>query len=548
MLNEYLSPNMKRKVLQLLVTQEPKVKKYSKLSDFNDAYVGDTAIPELSKNYQEYDYLPNFANLQIGKLDNVVFGFTSNLVERLTPSSMIISLGVFLFSRLAYQKLKVAETPLELGTELPFSEMSAPIRTKIYLVLYPHKNHLTRNNDQIQFNVARLKNEKKDQKISFEMRYIPPTHIDQSVGIAVEYLKKDEYHPIPTKHHDMGTCFSTQVLSEGFYISEQFVSHRLWNNILYPQNAQGEYILLKNWWESPKNKNSSSPLYTVPSNSDLHLLNDKLVRSRLLEKKLPKENEKLTEEQLESPIWITESITKVFHFCNLLSIKCGLTPYYEFVDTSIDGSGLPSNPSQPFPKDVLFNSSANGFRLPTGLELDLFFDQENQKWSKIQEKKSHEEFETFCKYIQRNGTAHLTHDIMPKTDIQGVLPKKGYIFKINKKDIADDWSIGFKLDKKKLVAKIKELSNSKEFKILRSRILIDPKMYPLDQGSNYENFVTSEFNAKVFIPYSNFNQSSIICYPYQAYLNEPNHEPNRFGGRYVQSRHQSGFRIVKNKS
>ncbi len=486
MINEYLAPNMKRKVLQQLVIQDTQVKTFSKLSDFNASQIVDTETDQ-SKNLKEYDYF-YFPKLKVNKLESVVFGFASDLIEKLTPSSLILSFGMLKYSN-TKNTIQTKDFS-NFGEELSFSQIPPLNATELYFVLYPHSNHLALSNDEIQFQISYL-NGGVSTETNLPMKYLPPTYIDREIPIGFKYLKEVKggmYWEREEKYEYTAKFFSRKVLSNGVYISDQLITYELWINILYPQNKLGEHTVLKNWWKPISDLDPNSEFYkTRAQHYPIDIVESQLVEYAVWEDVAPPKY------QLEDPVEIKESITKVFHFCNLLSMKCGLEPYYEFIDVSEDGSGNPSNSSKIWPKKILFKSQANGFRLPTSIELEEVL---------LREKKE------CLEYIQQNPNSdsdielttqyELTQDSMTVESINAALDEIEYIFDISNDVNKSLSSHTYQLDKVKLKAKIKEISNSKTYKDLdgSSRLLIDPKIFPTDQPHPYIVFTQLQFLAK----------------------------------------------------
>ena len=539
MINECLAPNMKRKILQYLIVQNPEVKQFSNLSDFNASHMSETEPTIQTKNFSEFDYFQIGEYLQVNKMHRILLGLASNFAEKLNPSSIIINLGLLRYSN--NRKLNQSLFDFsKAGEKLPFNQVPPLTIAKVYLILYPHTNHLEPSKQSIQFKVLDQKDQV-DSEIFLSMKYLPPTHINGTVKIGFVYPDSQEY-PWSTnyKYTYTNQYFSTKVLSNGVYISDSLISTALWKNILYPKDAKGNHTILKNWWKPVADLNPTSQGYRKHTSSySPSLIQDSLIEESSYLASCPSQekNNLLDVDKDNNPWSLYESITKVFHFCNLLSIKCGLEPYYEFIDTSIDGSGNPNPNTVVWPKHIRFNSQANGFRLPTSIEVEELLQQQISQIFDV----DHATLESYYQITQDATLENSGHSLLDDSDS---------FFHIAKKDVMKSDSSSFKLDQAKANKKIKEISATPEYKnlILRHAVLIDPKVYPTDQSIHYTTFVT-------FISFVAKNIGF-------DYVKDPNTKKNKtilkiqnkeYNTSSVMSnwakwdKDQFGFRVVKNK-
>jgi hypothetical protein len=537
MINECLAPNMKRKILQYLIVQDPEVKQFSKLSDFNASHMSETEPPIQTQNFSEFDYFYIGGYLQVNKMQSIVLGLASNFAEKLNLSSIIINLGLLRYSN--NRKLNQSLFDFsKAGEKLPFNQVPPLTTAKMYLVLYPHINHLAPSKQSIQFKVL----DQTDQvgaEIFLPMKYLPATHIDSIVKIGFAYPESQEYWSINYKYTYTNQYFSTKVLSNGVYISDSLISTALWKNILYPKNAKGKHTILKNWWKPVADLNPTSKSYGENTLWYYKIVRDALVEEASYLGSYPtKETYWLLDADKDNNPWsLYESITKVFQFCNLLSIKCGLEPYYEFIDISIDGSGNPNPNTVVWPKHIRFNSQANGFRLPTGIEVEELLQQQISQTLDV----DNATLESYYQITQDAALATRDHSFLDDSDS---------FFRIDKEDVMKSGSSSFKLDQAKANKKIKEISATPEYKnlILRHAVLIDPKAYPTDQSIHYTAFVNDvSFNAKNigfdYVKDPNTKKSKTIL----KIQNKKYHVGSIVSNWEKWDKDQFGFRVVKNK-
>ena len=548
MINEYLSPNMKRKVLQHLTIQNPQGRVFSKLSDFNASHIGDTKIPTQDQKPKDYDYFPLF-NAQVNKAEGIVFGFASSLVERLEPSSMILSFGLLRCSK--SQKSQQAKGSLD----LPFNQLPFPNALKLYFVLYPQCNHLVQSDDRIQFKVSYPKSlypqpAMSTQETSFTMKYLPPTHINSKLSIRFKYPKENARvsYIEDYMYKDTGAYFPTRVLSKGIYISEKLISNELWINILYPEDIRGRPSVLENWWKPIAHLDPKSPFYKKDSDTfeyRKYKLDYNLVESSTFNQ--------LAKLEPTDPISIEESITKVFQFCNLLSVNCGLDPYYDFIDISKDGSGDINEDDRTWPrvwpKKIQFKSNANGFRLPTGAELEEFLLQEKQKWRECLKTNSPKAIGS----ISLDSYFQLTQDAIGgqanyQQDAFSFLGDFDVVHHVAQDNVCVAGRPHFVLDMKKLKAEIQKVSNTEEYQKLdnKHQLFIDPKTIPNDQSIGYFRF-GCDFSAKRlaldFLTDPN-TEKVILDYKIESIGYSPEFVENC---KSTNNHLDFGFRIVKNK-